>query len=70
MDLIKLVAANRLAVGLVRQSAAPSGKPASPTPGTRAYRKYIVDERPGKKAVKAHLEAIVQRATESSSEEE
>ena len=71
MDLLKLVAANRQAAGLTRPSATPS-KASAPalTPGTRAYRKYIIAERPGKKAVKEHLEAVIQLAVESSSDED
>jgi hypothetical protein len=39
-------------------------------PGSRAMRKYIIEETPGKKVIKKHLEAIISAECESSSEEE
>lgn len=40
------------------------------TPGSRAMRKFICEEKPSKKVVKDHLDAILARACESSSDEE
>lgn len=79
MDLLKAMAANRAAAGGVpdpepRRS---DGKKPSKAerakdipPGTRQMRKFIVAETPGKKIVKEHLEAMIARACESSSEED
>lgn len=39
-------------------------------PGTRAMRRFIIQEKPGKKVVKEHLSALIARECESSSEEE
>ena len=38
-------------------------------PGSRAMRKFIIDETPSKKIVKEHLEAIIARECESSDED-
>jgi hypothetical protein len=79
MDLLKTMIANRNAAGFAPVSAPPRrrGKPPTKTeramenaPGSRAMRKFICEEKPSKKVVKDHLEAIVDRACESSSEEE
>jgi hypothetical protein len=79
MDLLKMMRANRAAAGVTldptpRQS---EGKKPSKTdrakeipPGTRMMRKFIIEEKPGKKVVKEHLEAMIARACESSSDEE
>lgn len=39
-------------------------------PGSRAMRKHIIEEKPGKKTIKEHLEAIINAECESSSDEE
>jgi len=79
MDLLKMMIANRQAAGV---TAAQDPKPRKqnarkgPTkaerakenvPGSRQMRKFICDEKPGKKVVKEHLEAFL---VESSSDEE
>jgi hypothetical protein len=38
-------------------------------PGSRAMRKFICEEKPSKKVVKEHLEAIVATACESSDDD-
>lgn len=40
------------------------------TPGTRTMRAFIIEEKPAKKVVKDHLEAIIDQECVSSSEEE
>ena len=81
MDLIRAALANRNAAGV---AAAPAPKPVKsrgrgPTkaerakanePGSRAMRKFICEEKPAKKTVKDHLEAIIAIECESSSEGE
>jgi len=71
MDLLRSMAANRHQQGIVAVQQ-PTGKPTSrpAIPGTRAMRKFIIAEKPGKKVVKEHLEAIIAQECESSSEEE
>lgn len=36
------------------------------TPGSRAMRKFIIEEKPGKKVVREHLEAMIAAECESS----
>lgn len=79
MDLLKTMVANRQAVG-----APPDPKPRkqagrkAPTkadrakenlPGSKSMRQFICAEKPGKKIVREHLEAIIARECESSSDE-
>ena len=79
MDLLKTMIANRQQMGV---TAASDPKPRKqnprkgPTkaerakenlPGSQARRKFICEEKPGKKVVKEHLEAFL---VESSSDEE
>lgn len=40
------------------------------TPGTKTMRAFIIDEKPGKKVVKDHLEAIIDQECATSSEED
>lgn len=71
--------ANRQSAGFapVSQSAPRRGrKPPTKTeramenvPGSRAMRKFICEEKPSKKVVKEHLEAIVATACESSDDD-
>lgn len=39
------------------------------TPGSRAMRKFIIEEKPGKKVVREHLEAMIAAECESSDED-
>ena len=85
MDLLKTMVANRQAQGLEnKKKEEVIEKPmvanmVSPmlnnmvqhkAPGSRAMRKYIIEETPAKKVVKKHLEAIIAAECESSSDEE
>lgn len=79
MDLLRAMKANREAAGTLSDPAPvrESGKKQTKTdrakeipPGTRAMRKFIIAETPGKKVVKEHLEALIAQACESSSEDE
>ena len=79
MDILKTMIANRQAAGFapVTQSVPRRGrKPPTKTeramenaPGSRSMRKFICEEKPSKKVVKDHLEAIVATACESSDED-
>lgn len=79
MDLIKTMIANRHAAGAALP---PDPKPRprgrkptktdrakEQTPGSRAMRKFICEEKPSKKIVKDHLEAMIVALSESSDEE-
>ena len=75
MDLLRTMASNRQAQGLVNEipKANELPKPKSsekPAPGTKAMRKYIIEKKPKKKDVKEHFEMIIAQECESSSEEE
>lgn len=81
MDLLKAMLANRAAApSMVHDpKPAPKRKGRKPTktdrakeqtPGSRAMRTFIIEEKPSKKIVKDHLEAIIARECESSSEED
>lgn len=49
----------------------PSGlaKPAENVPGTRSFREMIIEEKPSKKKVREHLEALIAYECESSDSE-
>ena len=74
MDLLKAMRANREASGLTQQvekmAVTKSSNKSEIAPGTKTMRKHIIDEKPGKKVVKTHIEAIIAHECESSSEEE
>lgn len=81
MDLLRQMAANRAAMRLESE---PLPKPSGTTksertamykPGTKAMRKHIIEEKPAKRHVMSHFEAIVEKEVEktmepSSSDEE
>jgi len=73
MDLMRTMIANRQTRGIVDKPVQPrSVKPTKTEraqPGSRAMRKFIIEEKPGKKVVREHLEAILTRETESSDDE-
>jgi hypothetical protein len=79
MDLLKSMVANRHAAPVQhdpkpraqrgRKAPTKTERAAANTPGSRAMRKFIIDEKPSKKVVKDHLEAILARACESSDDE-
>jgi hypothetical protein len=80
MDLLKTMIANRQAAKVVSdpvpRSRAGKKKPskaerAKEVPsGTRAMRSFIIEEKPPKKVVKEHLESMIARECESSSDSE
>lgn len=79
MDLLKSMMANRQAAPPVDPKPAPRGRGRKPTkadrakeqtPGTRAMRAFIIEEKPSKKVVKDHLDAIIDQECASSSDEE
>ena len=79
MDLLKSMIANRHAAPVhdpkpraqrPRKGPTKTERAAENTPGSRAMRKFIIEEKPSKKVVKEHLDAILARACESSSDEE
>lgn len=80
MDLIKSMIANRHAAPPThdpkpraqsgRKAPTKTERAAENVPGSRAMRKFIIEEKPSKKVVKDHLQSILDRACESSSEED
>jgi hypothetical protein len=78
MDLLKAMVANRRQMVVPLTDPVPrrrSGKKPTKTEkakeipaGTKAMREFVIDEKPPKKVVKEHLEAIVARECESSSD--
>lgn len=84
MDLLKTMVANRQSQGLNTVKKEEPKAPAMPmvsnlisnnfsqykAPGSKAMRRHIIEETPGKKVVKEHLEAIINAECESSSDEE
>ena len=79
MDLLKSMIANRQTAKVVSDPTPRrrSGKKPSKTEkakeipaGTRAMKAFIIEEKPPKKVVKEHLEAIIARECESSSDED
>ena len=78
MDLLKSMIANRQAAGVppappprprgsARKGPTKAERAKENAPGSRQMRKFICEEKPGKKIVKEHLEAMME---ESSSDEE
>ena len=77
MDLLKTMLANRSQMTV--HDPAPRRKGGRKTtkadrakaqsPGSRAMRSFIIDEKPGKKIVRDHLEAIIAEECASSDEE-
>ena len=79
MDLLKTMIANRQAMGVTalsdpkprrqkpRKGPTKAERAKENMPGSRQMRKFICEEKPGKKVVKEHLEAFL---VESSSDEE
>jgi hypothetical protein len=79
MDLLKTMLANRSQMTVhdpAPRSAKRGGRKATKadrakaqSPGSRAMRSFIIDEKPGKKIVRDHLEAIIAEECASSDEE-
>ena len=79
MDLLKSMIANRKAHpavdpkptrGRAGRKPTKADRAKEQTPGSRSMRAFIIEEKPSKKIVKDHLEAIVAKECETSSEEE
>lgn len=79
MDLLKSMIANRHMAPVSdpkpraakgRKAPTKTERAAENAPGSRAMRKFVIEEKPSKKVVKDHLQAILDRACESSSDEE
>jgi hypothetical protein len=80
MDLLKCMMANRASMPIVsdpkprtqngRKTASKAERAKAQTPGSRAMRKFICEEKPSKKVVKEHLEAMIDAECASSSDEE
>ena len=80
MDLLKSMIANRHAAPPThdpkpraqkgRKAPTKTERAAENVPGSRAMRKFIIEEKPSKKVVKDHLQSILDRACESSSDED
>lgn len=79
MDLLRTMIANRQAAGTPpdpkpsqqrgrKQTKADRAK--ENAPGSRQMRKFIIEEKPGKKVVREHLEAMIAFECESSSDGE
>jgi hypothetical protein len=83
MDLLRMIAANRQAqvevkkapveerpkMNKVRGTPTSLPKPVEDVPGTKSYRRMIIEEKPSKKKVKEHLEAMIAYECESSDDE-
>jgi hypothetical protein len=79
MDLLKSMLANRQQTpGLQdpkprrqtgRRKETKADRAKENVPGSRAMRKFIIEETPGKKIVKEHLEAMIAAECESSEED-
>ena len=79
MDLLKMMVANRQQMNLRdlgdpkprkqngRKGPSKAERAKENMPGSRQMRKFIIDEKPGKKVVKEHLEALME---DSSSDED
>ena len=79
MDLLKSMIANRSQAAVLndpkprarhgRKKETKADRAKENTPGSRAMRKFIIEEKPGKKIVRDHLEAMIAAECESSDEE-
>jgi len=83
MDLLRMIQQNRQAQAQVQKApveerpkmkkvrGTPSAlpKPAEDVPGTKSYRAKIIEDKPSKKKVKEHLEAMIVFECESSDED-
>jgi len=83
MDLLRMLQQNRKALAEVQKApveerskmrkirGTPSGlaKPTEDVPGTKSYRNKIIQEKPSKKKVKEHIEALIAFECESSDED-
>jgi hypothetical protein len=76
MDLLRAMRDNRKSTGMdlkpakVKSDKQKSAEDDGLTPGTKLYRDFIIKKKPGKKKVKAHFQAIVEKEIESSDDDE
>lgn len=80
MDLLKTMLANRQQNGVVsdpkprrgsgRKGPTKTERAKANVPGSKAMRKFIAEEKPSKKIVKEHLEAMIDAECASSSDED
>lgn len=83
MDLLRMIHQNRQAQAQVQKApveerpkmkkvrGTPSSlpQPTEDVPGTKSYRRKIIEDKPSKKKVKEHLEALIAFECESSDED-
>lgn len=74
MDLIRMAQAKRLTMNMPTEPVS-SGKgtkatQATPPKGTKAFRNFIIAEKPSKKIVMEHFEALIEIECDASSGEE
>lgn len=80
MDLLKGMLANRQQMSIVhdpkprratgKKKETKADRAKENKPGSKAMRRFIIDETPGKKIVRDHLEAIIDEACRSDSDED
>jgi hypothetical protein len=73
MDLIRMAQAKRLAMNIPPSSSAGKGSKttqATPPKGTKAFRNFIIAEKPSKKIVMEHFEALIETECDASSVDE
>jgi hypothetical protein len=76
MDLLKMMMANRAAMGVVNDPQ-PVGQKAKPKAerakkhdgGSKSMRHFIIEEKPGKKVVREHFKAMIEAECESSDDD-
>ena len=75
MDLLRTMLANRQSQGMVYdpKPVADKKKPKAEkakqhTPGSKDMRRFIIEEKPSKKVVREHIQAIIDQECESSSD--
>ena len=83
MDLLRMIQQNRQAQAEVSKAplqerpklkktrGTPSGlpQPSEEVPGTKSYRRMIIEEKPSKKVVREHIESLIVFECESSDED-
>lgn len=83
MDLLKMIAQNRQAQAEVKKApveerpkmrktrgtASNLPQPSEEVPGTKSYRRMIIEEKPSKKVVREHIESLIVFECESSDED-
>lgn len=75
MDLLKMMMANRAAMGVVNDPK-PAGEKSRPKAerakrhegGSKSMRHFIIEEKPGKKVVREHFKALIEEECASDSD--